>query len=74
MGPGAPFCLSTKYLGRYMDVLDSKSDRELLQSLLAEVAKAKNEIRCAEADIKKANNRLAFLLVVTNLLIERQGD
>lgn len=57
-----------------MDILDSKTDKELLDSLIAEIAKATNEIRCAKADIDKAQSRIKFLLVLTHTLIERQGD
>lgn len=57
-----------------MDILKNKSDKELLQSVVAEVAKAQNEIACAQGDLHKARNRLKFLLVVTNDLINRQGD
>jgi hypothetical protein len=57
-----------------MDVLDTKSDKELLQSLVAEIAKATNEIKCARGDIDKAQSRIKFLLVVVHTLIERQGD
>ena len=57
-----------------MDILDNKTDEELLRSLIAELAKAKNEIACARADIDKAKSRITFLLVVANILIERQGD
>ena len=56
------------------DLLDNKTNRELEQSLLAEVAKASNELRCARNDLEKANNRLNFLLVVINKLINRQKD
>lgn len=56
------------------DLLDTKSDRELEESLLAEVAKASAELRCARNDLEKANNRLKFLLVVINKLIKRQKD
>lgn len=55
-----------------MDVLDKKSDLELLQSLLAELAKANNEIKCAQSDLNKAQNRMKFLLLLANILIERQ--
>jgi hypothetical protein len=55
-----------------MDVVDNKTDQELLKSLLAEVAKASSEIRTAESDIKKANNRLKFSLLLANTLIERR--
>ena len=57
-----------------MDVLDTKSDKELLQSLVAEIAKATNEIKCARGDIDKAQSRIKFLLVVAHTLIERHGD
>jgi hypothetical protein len=57
-----------------MDILDSKTNKELLASLLAEVAKAQNEIKCARADIDKATSRLKFLIVLANTLIDRQGD
>lgn len=57
-----------------MDVLDNKTDKELLQSLVAEIAKATNEIKCAQGDIQKAQSRIRFLLVVAHELIERQKD
>ena len=57
-----------------MDILDSKSNKELLESLIAEIAKATNEIRCARGDIDKAQGRIKFILVVAHTLIERQGD
>lgn len=55
-----------------MDILDSKSDKELLESLIAEIAKATNEIKCARGDIDKAQSRIKFLLVIAHTLIERQ--
>ena len=57
-----------------MDVLDTKTDKQLLESLIAEIAKATNEIRCAKADIDKAQGRIKFLLVLAHTLIERQKD
>lgn len=57
-----------------MDVIDSKNDLELLQSLVAELAKASNEIKCARGDIEKAQSRIKFINVLTHKLIERQGD
>jgi hypothetical protein len=54
-----------------MNVIDSKTQAELLQSLLAEAAKSSAEIRCAQADITKAQNRLQFILAVINNLIDR---
>lgn len=57
-----------------MSILDQKSDKELEQSILAEVAKASNEIKCARQDLEKATNRLSFMLVVINTLINRKKD
>jgi hypothetical protein len=57
-----------------MDVLDNKTDQELLQSLIAEIAKSTGEIRCAKTDIDKAQSRIKFCLVLANELLNRQGD
>ena len=57
-----------------MNILDQKTDKELEQSLLAEVAKASNEIKCARQDLDKAASRLSFLLVLVNNLINRKKD
>jgi hypothetical protein len=57
-----------------MDLLDSKTDKELLESLLAELAKANNEVKCARTDLDKATNRMRFLILLSNTLIERQKD
>jgi hypothetical protein len=56
-----------------MDILKSKTDTALLQSLIAEVAKARNELGCAEADIKKATGRISFLVALVNELINRKN-
>ena len=57
-----------------MQILETKTQDELLQSLLAESAKARAELRCAEEDIKKAAGRIGFLIVLANELINRQKD
>ena len=57
-----------------MDVLDRKTDRELLQSAVAELAKSKNELNSAQKDLQKADSRIRFLLVLAHKLIDRQGD
>ena len=57
-----------------MDILDTKTNDELLRSLLAELAKTRNELSCAKGDIDKINSRIGFLLVVTNTLIDRKKD
>jgi hypothetical protein len=59
---------------RFMDILDQKTDDELLRSLIAELAKTSNELRCAKQDLEKVTGRLSFALAVTNKLINRQGD
>lgn len=57
-----------------MEILDKKTDTELLQSVIAEIAKASNELKCARADLEKATSRLKFTVVVANELINRKGD
>lgn len=57
-----------------MDILDSKTDDELFRSMIAELAKTSNELRCARADIEKISSRLSFLLAITNTLINRPKD
>ncbi len=57
-----------------MDILDSKNDKELLQSLIAESAKITNELKCAKGDIEKAQSRIRFLMVLAHTLMDRQGD
>lgn len=55
-----------------MDVIDKKNNKELYDSLLAEIAKANNEIKCANADVAKAQNRLKFSSMVIHKLIDRE--
>jgi hypothetical protein len=55
-----------------MEILNTKTDDELLQSLLSEIAKSRNEVNCAMKDLNKANSRLGFLLVLANSLIDRK--
>lgn len=55
-----------------MEILDKKTDKELLQSLLAEIAKARNELNCLNKDADKINNRISFALVVINTLLNRK--
>ena len=57
-----------------MDLLKDKTDQDLHKSLLAEVAKATSELKCAQNDLHKAQNRLSFVLVLANELIKRKGD
>jgi len=55
-----------------MDMLDKKTETELLNSILAEIAKAANEIKCAQNDIEKAQSRIRFCTMLTHKLIDRQ--
>lgn len=55
-----------------MEVLDTKTEGELLKSMLAEMAKAQNELRCLRNDLDKAQGRLSFLLAVINNMIKRR--
>jgi hypothetical protein len=54
-----------------MDVFNNKTNDELVQSLLAELAKARNELACARGDIDKATGRIAFLLAIANTILNR---
>jgi len=54
-----------------MQILNTLTDKELQETVIKEVAKARNELKCAEADMKKANSRLSFLVVLANELIHR---
>lgn len=56
------------------DLIDKKSDEELLQSVIAESAKASAEIKSAKADIEKIQKRMQFILLLVNKLIERKKD
>ncbi len=57
-----------------MDLLDKKTDEELLESLIKETAKAQNEISCARRDLEKATARLKFVLMLSNTMINRKKD
>ena len=57
-----------------MKIVEDLSDKELSQTVLAEVAKAKNELNSAERDLQKAQSRLGFLIVLANEMINRGED
>jgi len=56
------------------DLIDDKSNEELLESVLMETAKARNELACAKRDLNKAEGRMGFLIVLANKLINRTKD
>lgn len=63
------------FKGRQMsDLIDDKSNEELLESVLMETAKARNELACAKRDLNKAEGRMGFLIVLANKLINRTKD
>ncbi len=55
-----------------MQVVKDKTDGDLHKSLIAELAKAQNEIACARGDLDKASSRLKFVLMVVNELKDRK--
>lgn len=57
-----------------MDLIDSKTDKQLLESLIAEIAKSNNELKCARKDVDKAQNRIKFVTMLLHKLLDRQGD
>jgi hypothetical protein len=62
------------FIGQQMKVLEDKSNIELLQSIIAEMAKMSNELKCSQQDISKAQSRLTFFLVTANEMINRIKD
>jgi glutamine synthetase len=54
-----------------MEIWSNKTTKEILQSIEPEVAKAQNEIRCAQGDLAKAQNRLAFTLSAIHNIKDR---
>jgi len=54
------------------DLIDTKSDKDIIKSLLAELAKSKAELSCARNDLDKMNSRLSFSIVLVNRLLARK--
>jgi hypothetical protein len=57
-----------------MKVLDRNSVKDIQLSLLQEIAKTTNEIKCAQKDLAKALSRAQFSIVLLNELINRKED
>lgn len=45
-----------------MQIWNDLSHAEILKTLEMELAKAKNELRCAKNDLEKSTNRVNFML------------
>jgi hypothetical protein len=56
------------------DLIDSKTDEEIYQSIVAEAAKATAETKDARADIEKVQKRIQFILMLAHKLIDRKKD
>jgi hypothetical protein len=56
-----------------MQNLDNKTTEDLIKSILAESAKARNELNCSQGDLQKAQNRLSFILMLVNELLDRKS-
>jgi hypothetical protein len=57
-----------------MEIIDQQSDQALIESLIPELAKASNELKCAERDLAKVKSRLGFLTLIANRLKERSDE
>lgn len=56
-------------------IVESLTTKEALTSALESAAKSQNELRCAQADLRKAEGRVSFIILVLNTLIENhKGD
>ncbi len=51
-----------------MQIWNKHTTQEILQTLEMELAKAQAELRCAETDIQKSKNRIAFCLTAIHHL------
>lgn len=55
-------------------IFDELTDEQILRSLIAECAKALNEIKCARKDLDVADARLRFLLSAVHHLNDKIGE
>jgi len=56
-----------------MDLKDY-SDRDLIASMEAEIAKSLNELRCLQGDAEKINSRLKFALLALHIVKDRKDQ
>jgi hypothetical protein len=52
--------------------LEDYSDEDLVKSMEAELAKALNEMRCAQGDLDKINSRIRFALAVLHTIKDKK--
>ena len=57
-----------------MQIWENHSTTEILKSIEQEIAKAHNEIKCAQTDLQKAKNRLSFTTTALHSLKKRDID
>ena len=53
-------------------IFDNHSQEDILQSLIAEAAKALAELRCAKNDLQQAENRLRFLMSAIHYIKDKE--
>ena len=52
--------------------LNDYSEKDLLKSIEAEMAKALNEMRCAQGDLDKVNSRVRFALAALHTIKDKK--
>lgn len=55
-----------------MQVWEKHSLEEILQTLEMELAKSKSELTCAQADLAKVKNRIAFIITAIHHLKQKE--
>ncbi len=54
-----------------MQVWNTLSTSDIIKTLEQELAKAQNELKCAQGDVQKAQNRLSFVMTAIHSLKAR---
>ena len=57
-----------------MDVIENKSRKQILQSLQADIAKARKEVKCAQRDLGTVLSRLEFNALLVEKLLHREEE
>lgn len=55
-------------------IFDNHSEDDIYRSILAEAAKAANELRCSRNDLNQVDVRIRFILAAINHLQQRYED